>query len=222
MALQVVSNVLGQSTISRVSELNQGRQNPEVGALSPDGSRMWDGRFWVLVRADHPFDAPPRSLSRPVARVQPSDRRGSHPGLMLLAGILAAVLGSIHFTLAPSGGRLAASLGEITVANLLWSVFTYVAVAVILSIGRQGIDVILLRSVVAAWIMGAALIAPIPIYVFSPAAWLLAVLVGAFIWSVTVGPLLAGLAIPANLLWYRSFWSLRPQLGIFTRGAEES
>jgi hypothetical protein len=209
------------ATIPRMSEPHEGRQNPEVGTLSPDRSRMWDGRFWVVVRADHPLDAP-RFSSRQLARVQPSDRRGFNAGLMLLAGIVAAVLGSIHFTLAPSGGRLAAFPGEITVADLFWSVFTYVAVAVILSIGRQGIDVILLRSMVAAWIMGAALMAPVPIYVFSPAAWLLAVLVAAFIWSVTVGPLLAGLAILANLLWYRRFWSLRPQLGIFTRGAEES
>jgi hypothetical protein len=31
----------------------------------------------------------------------------------------------------------------------------------------------------------------------------------------------AGMAILANLLWYRSFWSLRPQLGIFNRAAQE-
>ena len=140
---------------------------------------------------------------------------------MLLAGIMAAVLGSIHLTLAPTGGELAAPPGEMTVANLIWSLFTYVAVAAILSIGRQGIDVILLRSMVAAWIMGAALMAPLPIYVFSPVAWLLAIFVAACIWAVTVGPLLAGVAILANLIWYRSFWSLRPQLGIFNRAAEE-
>lgn len=203
-----------------MGELHSGRQNPEVGTLSRDRSRKWDGRFWVLIRPDHPRDAP-RSSSMPLARVQPSDRRASHPGLMLLAGIVAAVLGSIHFTLAPSGGRLAASVGLITAENVLWSLLTYVGAGVILSIGRQGIDVILLRSMVAAWIMGAALTAPVPIYVFSPVAWLLAIFVAACVWAVTVGPLLAGMAILANLLWYRSFWSLRPQLGIFNRAAEE-
>ena len=182
---------------------------------------MWDGNFWVRIRSDRPLDPLPPSPLRPLARVHASDTRGFRPGGMVLAGVVAPVMSNIHPTLPFSDGSAAATLTEMRLAGILWTLFTYVAVAVIISIGRQGIDAILIRSFVVGFVMGAALMAVVPIYVFSIFTWFLAIFVAACIWAVTTGPLLAGMAILANLLWYRSFWSLRPQLGIFNRAAEE-
>jgi hypothetical protein len=135
----------------------------------------------------------------------------------VLAAAVAAVMANIHPNLPSPSGSVAATLTEIRLTGVLWTLFTYVAVAVILSIGRQGIDVILIRSFVVGFVMGAALMAAVPLYIFSVFTWFLAIFVGAGIWAVATGPILAGMAILANLLWYRSFWSLRPQMRIFNR-----
>src|ERR1700730_14020652 len=119
-----------------MSELHQGRHNPQVGTLSPDGSRMWDGNFWVRIRSDRPLDPLPPSPLRPLARVHASDTRGFRPGGMVLAGVVAAVMSNIHPTLPFSDGSAAATLTEMRLAGFLLALVTYVAGAVTLRARR--------------------------------------------------------------------------------------
>jgi hypothetical protein len=106
---------------------------------------------------------------------------------------------------------------------------------VIVSLGRQGIDVLFLRAILVAFIEGAAFIAiplianlsdttsgtqppaigPFPVVALIP--WPLIVIGVGLISAVFQGPILFAFATLANLLWYRSFKSLRPQLPIFNR-----
>lgn len=134
----------------------------------------------------------------------------------MLAAVVGVVLSSIHL---PAPGSLD-SLVEILIANLLLALLAFGGVIVILSIGRQGADVLLLRAAVVAFIQGAAgatFVAATPLPFTLPVPWALVVLVVGLFWAVTVGPVYAGMAILANLLWYRSFRSLRPQLPVFNR-----
>jgi len=143
-------------------------------------------------------------------------------------------MGSIHFPV-PSTGSLDSSLIGFLVTNLVWGLLSYGAVVVILSIGRQGVDVLFLRAILVAFIEGAAFIAiplianlwdttsgtqtlaigPFPAVALIP--WPLVVIGLGLITAVFQGPILFAFATLANLLWYRSFKSLRPQLPIFNR-----
>jgi hypothetical protein len=199
---------------------------PEIGTLSANGSRRWDGQFWVPVYTDPPVDqtAPP-VVYRPVAREFDYERRGYGLGAVVLAPIVGVVMGNIHFP-APATGSVDSALIGFLVTNLVWGLLTYGAVVVILSLGRQGVDVLLLRAVVVAFIQGAAFMAiPLignsltatPFQAVPGIVWPLAVLVVGFFSALLQGPILFVFAILANLLWYRSFRSLRPQLPILNR-----
>ena len=90
-----------------------------------------------------------------------------------------------------------------------------------------------LRAILVAFLQGAAFIAipllsnlgdttqrtqPLALGPFSVLAlipWPLLVIGIGLISAVLQGPILAAFAIVANLLWYRSFTSLRPQLRVF-------
>lgn len=125
----------------------------------------------------------------------------------------------------PPAGSLEAALNEIAVVGLIRTWFMFAAVVVILSIGRQGIDVLLLRAMVVAFILGVvfALFLLAPAFMFQVplnprVPWPFAVIASGLIWALILGPVIAIFAAPANLVWYRSFRSLRPQLRIFNRG----
>jgi hypothetical protein len=137
---------------------------------------------------------------------------------VVLAAVVVVVLSNIHFGL-PGTGSLD-SLAGMMAANVLLALSAFGAVIVILSIGRQGADVLLLRAMVVAFIQGAAgaiLLGAPPFPVPLGIPWALVVFVVGLLWAVFVGPVYAALAILANLLWYRSFRLLRPQLRIFNR-----
>jgi hypothetical protein len=197
---------------------------PEVGTLSADGSRRWDGRFWVPLRTDHPVDELPPLVVRPVPTELTWERRGFRLGGVVLATIVGLVLSYSPIPMPPPGS-LDAAMTEIAIAFFIRSWFMFAAVVVILSIGRQGIDVLLLRAMVVAFILGAAFIGfllspalffPIPVNPRFPLP--LTFLAGGLAWAVILGPVMAIFAALANLLWYRSLRSLRPQLRIFNRG----
>jgi hypothetical protein len=169
-----------------------------------------------------------------VARQFDYERRGYGLGAVVLAPIVGVVMGSIRFP-APSTGSLDSGVIGFLVTNLIWSVLTYGAVVVILSLGRQGVEVLFLRAILVAFIEGAAFIAiplvanlwdatqatqsvaigPFPVMALIP--WPLVVFGVGLISAVIQGPILFAFAVLANLLWYRSFRSLRPQLPIFNR-----
>lgn len=200
-----------------------GRASPEVGTLSADGSRMWNGSFWVLTRAGYPLDElPPLAVRRQAAEFSP-ERRRYRLGRVVLAAFVGLTLIFIPIP-APSPGSLDSALTELAVATLLRVLLTFVAVVVILSLGRQGIDVLLLRAMLTTFLMGSAvmglffvLFVVIPIPVTPRIAWPFVVMLGGLFFAVQLGPVVAVVSALANLLWYRSLRSLRAQLGIFSR-----
>jgi hypothetical protein len=171
-----------------------------------------------------------------VARQFDYERRGYGLGAVVLAPIVGVVMGNIHFP-APMTGSLDSALIGFLVTNLVWGLLTYGTVVVILSHGRQGVDVLFLRAILVAFIEGAAFIAipllanlwdatqatqsaaigPVPVVALVP--WPLVVLGVGLVSAVFQGPILFAFATLANLLWYRSFKSLRPQLPIFNRAS---
>ena len=208
---------------------------PEIGTLSANGSRRWNGQFWVPVHTDPPLqDLPPPVVYGPVARPFVYERRGYGLGALVLAPIVGVVMGSIRFP-APTTGSLDSSLVGFLVINLAWGLLTYGAVVVIVSLGRQGVDVLFLRAILVAFIEGAVFMAiPLvanlsdvtqsirapaigPFPVVALILWPLVVLGVGLVSAVFQGPILFAFATLANLLWYRSFKSLRPQLPIFNR-----
>jgi hypothetical protein len=199
------------------------RTSPEVGSISADGSRAWDGRFWVLTATGHRLDElPPLQIRRQAAEFSP-EQRGYRLGRVVLAAIVGLTLGFIPIP-APSPGSLDSALTELAVVTLLRVLLTFVAVVVILSLGRQGIDVLLLRAMLTAFLMGSAvmglffvLFVVIPIPVTPRIPWPFVVMLGGLIFAVLLGPVVAVFSALANLLWYRSLRSLRALLGIFSR-----
>jgi hypothetical protein len=200
-----------------------GRASPEVGTLSADGYRRWDGRFWVAERSDRPLDEFPPPVVRPVADEFAWERQGFRLGGVVLAAAVALVTSFIPIP-GPSPGSLDSALTELAVVTLLRVVFTFVAVVVILSLGRQGIDVLLLRAMLTTFLIGSAvmglffvLFVVIPIPVMPRIPWPFVVMLGGLFFAVQLGPVVAVVSALANLLWYRSLRSLRAQLGIFSR-----
>jgi len=186
---------------------------------------MWDGKFWVLTRNDYRLDElPPRPVRRQAAEFSP-ERRGYRLGRVVLAASVGLTLIFIPIP-APSPGSLDSALTELAVVTLLRVLFTFVAVVVILSLGRQGIDVLLLRATLTVFLMGSAVTglifgavfsAPIPLAFTPRIPWALVVMLGGLIFAVQLGPFVAVVSALANLLWYRSLRSLRSQFGIFGR-----
>lgn len=200
-----------------------GRASPEVGTLSADGSRMWDGSFWVLTRTGYRLDElPPLAVRRQAAEFSP-ERRGYRLGRVVLAAFVGLTLIFIPIP-APSPGSLDSALTELAAVTLFRVLSTTVAVVVILSLGRQGIDVLLLRAMLTTFLMGSAvmglffaLFVVIPIPVTPRIPWPFVVMLGGLFLAVLLGPVVAVVSALANLLWYRSLRSLRAQLGIFSR-----
>src|SRR5438552_8780700 len=128
-----------------------GHAGPEVGTLSADGSRMWDGSFWVLTRNGYQGnELPPLAARRQTAKFAPE-----RPDYRLGRVVLAATVGlSLSFMPipAPSPGSLDSALTELAVFTVLRVVFTFDAVVVILNLGRQGIDVLLLRAMLTSFL----------------------------------------------------------------------
>jgi hypothetical protein len=204
-----------------------GRRSPEVGTFSADGSRRWDGEFWVpqlTDRAPEEFAAP---HVHTLALEIPSERRGFRFGAVVLAAIAGLVLTFIPIP-APDPGSLEGALGELAVVTEIRFLVAFAAVVVILSLGRQGIDVLLLRALLAVFLMGATVaglflaalfLGPIPIPVTPRVPWPFAAIAVGLTLAVTLGPVVAIFAAIANLIWYRSLRSLRPQLGVFNRSS---
>jgi hypothetical protein len=186
---------------------------------------MWDGSFWVLTRNGYQLnELPPLAARRQTATFSP-ERPGYRLGRVVLAATVGLTLSFIPIP-APSPGSLGSALTELAVVTLLRVVFTFVAVVVILSLGRQGIDVLLLRAMLTTFLMGSAVmglifgavfLAPIPFPVTPRIPWPLVVVLGGLIFAVLLGPVVAVFSALANLLWYRSLPSLTAQLGIFSR-----
>jgi hypothetical protein len=179
---------------------------------------MWNGRFWVRRQSDPQPSPTQPPTTRPAQIELPGERRGPGLGGVVLAAVVGVVLGHLHFTI-PGSGSLESTLTELMVVNQLWILLTYGSVVLILSVGRQGIDVLLLRSVVVGFILGVAFIGVTPLVIVPARTWLLVVFASGAIWAVLIGPVLALLALLANLVWYHSFRSLRPQLPIFNRSS---
>jgi hypothetical protein len=203
-----------------------GRRLPEAGTFSADGSRRWDGKFWVPQRTDRLPEEFSTPYMRNLAVELPSERRGFGLGGVVLAAAVALVISYAPIP-APNPGSLDAALTELAIVTQLRVLFTFASLVVILSVRRQGIDVLLLRAMLTAFILGVAFIGLIlslflvfPIPVTPRVPWPLVVVAGGLIWAVLLGPFIAVFAALANLLWYRSFRSLRPQLGVFNRGSK--
>lgn len=200
-----------------------GRASPEAGTLSADGSRRWDGKFWVVERTDRPLDEFIPPVVRPVADEFAWERQSFRLGRVVLAAALALVITFFPIP-APSPGSLDSALTELAVVTLLRVLFTFSAVVVILSLGRQGIDVLLMRAMLTAFLIGSAvmglffvLFVAIPIPVTPRIPWPFVVILGGLFIAVQLGPVVAVVSGLANLLWYRSLRSLRAQLGLFSR-----
>ena len=187
---------------------------PEVGSLSRDGSRIWTGQFWaVRDPAPLPTDYGEPTLTPEVIEA-PAVRRGLHIGGVIVASVFVAVMFNISFTL-PGFLLPSASLNDVASALIIalgiWAMLIYVVPAAILSLGRQGIDVLLLRSMFVGMVFGLRFGIDL-LFLFSGSRWIevMARLAGSG--AITVGPVLFGLAALLNLIWYRSFRSLRPQV----------
>jgi hypothetical protein len=111
---------------------------------------------------------------------------------------------------------LSSALTQLLITNLIWYVFSYGMVIVILSVGRRGIDVMLLRAMLVAFLLGVAFIALTPLVDFVPrGTWILTMLISGLTSAALAGPVFGVYATVANLIWYRSPRSLRPQIAIF-------
>jgi hypothetical protein len=204
-----------------------GRRSPEVGTFSADGSRRWDGKFWVPQRTDRGPEEFAAPYVRTLAVEIPSERRGLRFGAVVLAAVAGLVLSFIPIP-APDPGSVGGALREMVVITEIRFLVAFAAVVLILSLGRQGIDVLLLRAMLAVFLIGATVTAlflaalflgPIPIPVTPRVPWPLAVIAVGLALAVTLGPVFAIFAAIANLIWYRAFRSLRPELGVFNRGS---
>lgn len=201
-----------------------GHASPEVGAVSADGSRRWDGKFWVADRSGRPVDEfLPPTIVRTVTDEFAWERQRFRLGAVVLAAAVALVISFVPIP-APSPGSLDSALTELAVVTLLRVLFTFFAVVVILSVGRQGIDLLLLRAMLTAFLVGSAVIGlffvlfvSIPIPVTPRIPWPFVVMLGGLFLAVQLGPVVAVVSALANLLWYRSLRSLTTQLGIFSR-----
>ena len=207
-------------TICSVGEMPRVGSIPEVGVPSSDGSRVWNGQFWVRVGGPEEHVAETPALPDQPRHIELFEerRRFGFPGL-LVAAVVGVVLTNLHFTLPTFGAStLADALSRLVIVNLVWTVAAYLVVIVILSLGERGVDVMLLRAMLVAFVVGAAYVWLSPLsLVLHGGDWLKVVLVAGLVFGLLVGPTLAVYAILVNFIWYRSSRSLRPQLGFFDR-----
>jgi hypothetical protein len=193
-------------------------QAPQIGDKSPDGSRVYDGKYWVLQRT-----APAIEEYVPPAEQYefPHERGGFGFGGLIVAIVVGLVLAYAPYPGIPTDS-FDTALEELAISLFIRSWGTFIAVFLILSIGRRAIDVQLLRSMIVAFVLGFVFFLAFT-YLFlglsllgvrdTPRVPPIALpFIGGAIWAVTLGPVIAIAATLANLLWYRSFRSLKPWL----------
>jgi hypothetical protein len=126
----------------------------------------------------------------------------------------------------PSPESLDAAVTELLVVLALRVLLPFVAAVLILSLGRQGMDVLFLRALLTCFLMGATIVAlilwaifslPIPLPIEPRLPGPFEVILGGLLVATLLGPTVTFVAALANLLWYRSLRSLRAQLGLISR-----
>ena len=171
---------------------------------------MWNGQYWVRVRPDQPLVASVPAADPGLWELQ-LDQRGYYPGKVILAATVGLTFSYLRLSV-PIFDAGPSSLLDLLFFNLLLGAITYALIVVILSLGPQGIDVLILRGSAAGALMGAGVGLLTPVYQLSVALWLVWIAVSAMIGAIGGIPSLAAPAALLNLLWYQSFRSLRPQL----------
>ncbi len=194
----------------------------QVGDRSPDGSRVYDGKFWVPQRTEAaiqeyatPAERHPRSYEFP------QERGGFGFGGLIVAIGVGLVLAYAPYPGIPTDS-LDFAMSELAISVLIRTLGTFIAVFLILSIGRRAIDIQLLRSVIVAFVLGFVFFLAFTYLLLGLSLFGLRgtssvppnalPFIGGAAWGVTLGPLIAIAATLANLLWYRSFRSLKPWL----------
>jgi hypothetical protein len=197
-------------------------RGPQIGDRSPDGSRVYDGKYWVLQRTAPVIEeyVPPAEQHLRLHEF-PHERGGFGFGGLIVAIAVGLVLAYAPYPAIPTDS-FDTALEELAISFFIRSWGTFISVFLILSIGRRAIDVQLLRSMIVAFVLGFVFFLAFT-YLFLGLS-LLGVkdtsrvppialpFIGGAIWAVTLGPVIAIAATLANLLWYRSFRSLKPWL----------
>jgi hypothetical protein len=145
-------------------------------------------------------------------------------GGVVLAAAVALVLTVIPIPMPPATSlEMALSEANSVLSFHFWA--PIIAAVLILSVRRQGIDVLLLRAVVVEFIYGATFLSlivgalvSIHIPITPRVPWPVVVVAGALIWAVAIGLFVGVVAALANVLWFRTFNTLRPQLRLRRRG----
>jgi len=197
-------------------------RGPQIGDRSPDGSRVYDGKYWVLQRTAPVIEeyVPPAEQYLPLHEFR-HERGGFGFGGLIVAIAVGLVLAYAPYP-AISTDSFDTALQELAISFFIRSWGTFIAVFLILSIGRRAIDVQLLRSMIVAFVLGFVFFLAFT-YLFlglsllglrdtSRVPPIALPFIGGAIWAVTLGPVIAIAATLANLLWYRSFRSLKPWL----------
>lgn len=205
-----------------MSEQPELKRAPQVGDRSPDGSRVYDGKYWVVQRTEPTVEEYAPRFERPTPTLEfPPERSGFGLGGVVVASAVGLVLAYSPYPAIPTDS-LDAAMQELAIWLLIRTWGTLIAVFLILSIGRRAIDVQLLRSMIVAFVLGFVFYLAVT-YLFLGLS-LLGVpgpsrvppialpFIGGALWAVTLGPVIAIAATLANLLWYRSFRSLKPWL----------
>jgi hypothetical protein len=195
---------------------------PQVGDRSPDGSRVYDGKYWVLQRTEPAIQeyATPAEQHLPPNEF-PQERGGFGFGGLIVAIGVGLVLAYAPYPAIPTDSFNVA-MSELAISLFIRTWGTFIAVFLILSIGRRAIDIQLLRSVIVAFVLGFVFFLAFT-YLFlglsllgvrgaSRVPPIVLPFLGGATWGVTLGPVIAIAATLANLLWYRSFRSLKPWL----------
>jgi len=195
---------------------------PQIGDRSPDGSRVYDGKYWVLQRTAPVIEeyVPPAEQYLPLHEF-PHERGGFGFGGLIVAIAVGLVLAYAPYPAIPTDS-FDTALQELAISFFIRSWGTFIAVFLILSIGRRAIDVQLLRSMIVAFVLGFVFFLAFT-YLFlglsllglrdtSRVPPIALPFIGGAIWAVTLGPVIAIAATLANLLWYRSIRSLKPWL----------
>jgi hypothetical protein len=195
---------------------------PQIGDRSPDGSRVYDGKYWVLQRTAPVIEeyVPPAEQYLPLHEFA-HESGGFGFGGLIVAIAVGLVLAYAPYPAIPTDS-FDTALQELAISFFIRSWGTFIAVFLILSIGRRAIDVQLLRSMIVAFVLGFVFFLAFT-YLFlglsllglrdtSRVPPIALPFIGGAIWAVTLGPVIAIAATLANLLWYRSFRSLKPWL----------
>lgn len=190
-----------------------------MGDRSADGTRMFDGKYWVLQRTERFQESAPRIDEHLPLREFAHERSGGFgfSGL-IIASAVGLVIAYAPYP-APSASSVEDALQMLAISILIRIWGTFIAVVLILSIGRRPIDIMLARSMIVAFVLGfplffglGLLLTVVPTGARSTVPYIALPFIAGAIYAVTLGPVIAIVATVANLLWYRSFRSLKPWL----------